>query len=321
MSDTALVPTNGQTALATSSQTPLAPYQPPVGIVEIAKALSKAQGAVKPAPHDRRNDYHKYDYTSSEGVITCAKKALSDYDLSLIPVEQTVNGFAEKGANRYELCRKFLLAHASGAVSPIVVNWPICVEAGRPLDKAVAIAATTSLAYLLRDLLLMPRVDPTDELAGRNDTTEPAKAPPKQKAPDKPAAKAPPVMPTEEEKARLKELIKATGYNGDRFRRDFPKVAETASLNQKGVQKLIAILEEEQAAITNPEVVPGEIPDADTCREQIGAYMQAHGLQWPAVAALGKIDGNRLKLDQLSNRELQTLYAAVSAGAQLLATA
>jgi hypothetical protein len=45
--------------------------------------------------------------------------------------------------------------------------WPVTLERGRPLDKAVAIASTSSLGYLLRDLLLMARVDPGDEAAAR----------------------------------------------------------------------------------------------------------------------------------------------------------
>ena len=175
--------------------------------LELAKALAKAQRACKAAPHDRRNEFHKYDYTSSEAIIGAAKDALSAAGLALIPVEQTLNGYDKEGENRFELCRKFLLVYPNGDTYPIVVNWPVVPDRGRPLDKAVASAATTSLAYLLRDLLLMPRVDPADDLTGRAEPPAPApkpapapRKPPAKKATDKPT----PPKTTEEMIDRLK---------------------------------------------------------------------------------------------------------------------
>jgi hypothetical protein len=67
------------------------------------------------------------------------------------------------------LVRQFLLLHTSGEERVLSTSWPVVPDKGRPLDKATASAATTSLAYLLRDLLLAPRVDPSDDLAGRED--------------------------------------------------------------------------------------------------------------------------------------------------------
>lgn len=155
---------------------------PPRSLGQLAGALAKAQAAVEAVPHDRRNDYHKYDYTSAEAIIREGKRALSASGLALVPVDQTLNGWEREGENRFELCRRFLLLHASGESCPVMVTWPVVPDRGRPLDKAVASAATTSLAYLLRDLLLMPRVDEADDLAGRED--RPAAKPAPVKAPD-----------------------------------------------------------------------------------------------------------------------------------------
>jgi hypothetical protein len=69
-----------------------------------------------------------------------------------------------------------MLLHTSGERMEITIAWPVVPDRGRPLDKAVASAATTSLSYLLRDLLLMPRVDEADDIAGRDDTHVPAPA-------------------------------------------------------------------------------------------------------------------------------------------------
>ena len=65
----------------------------------------------------------------------------------------------------FELCHP-----ASGESQTDKADFPAQLKKGTPLDKAVAAALTTSLAYWLRDLLLIPRVD--HEMDKRND--EPA---------------------------------------------------------------------------------------------------------------------------------------------------
>jgi hypothetical protein len=133
---------------------------------ELAKALALAQAKVKAVPHDSRNEFHKYAYTSAEAIIREGKDALTAAGLALVSQGQslaTIEGHVE-------LSRQFLLMHTSSGESlTITTAWPVVPDKGRPLDKATASAATTSLAYLLRDLLLMPRVDPADDLAGRED--------------------------------------------------------------------------------------------------------------------------------------------------------
>lgn len=147
---------------------------------ELANALVKAQAACGPVEHDAYNAHHKYDYTSAEAVIGEGKRALGAAGLALLPLRQSVNGWERPGKaeERFELERHFVLMHVSGQMAPIVVYWPVVPQTGRPLDKATAAAATLSLSYFLRDLLLMPRVDPDDDVSGRDDSEhKPAQKP------------------------------------------------------------------------------------------------------------------------------------------------
>jgi hypothetical protein len=141
----------------------------PVTADNLASALARAQGLVKGVEKDRRNTFHKFKYASSEALIAEGSAALSACGLALVPVSQTLVGV--------DLQRKFLLLHASGDKIPLEMNWPVVEEKGRPIDKAMATACTLSLGYLLRDLLLMPRVDEADEPDARGEHQPAAPAP------------------------------------------------------------------------------------------------------------------------------------------------
>jgi hypothetical protein len=170
------------------------PAAPPGGRPEIARALAAAQQRCRAVAHDAEVRYPgtRYNYASSEAVIEEAKHALAESGLSLLPVEQSVNGSGKDGSDRFELERKFLLLHSSGEFVPIVVRWPVCPEKGRPLDKATAAAATLSLAYLLRDMLLMPRVAAEDEVPARPEPPARPASPPARTGNGQPAPAAPP---------------------------------------------------------------------------------------------------------------------------------
>lgn len=185
----------------------------------LAKALAKAQEKAKAVPHDSQNDYHKYWYTSAEAVIGEAKQALAGCGLAILPLSQELAASGE----RVDLHRTFVLLHESGEERTIFVAVPVIPERGRPLDKAVAGASTTSLSYLLRDLLLMPRVDPDDDLAGREDRDPPAPqrqpaprpTPPPQKPAAPPAAApAKPAQPREPLSVRLAAKDAALAQEG-----------------------------------------------------------------------------------------------------------
>lgn len=140
------------------------------GKPRLATALVGAIRACSAVAHDAVNQHHKYRYTSAEAILREARVAMAANGLALIPLDQTVNGHEREGPDRYELVQQRLLVHESGESVVCRSAWPIMPDRGRPLDKATAAADTLSLAYFLRDLLQMPRVDPADDVAGRDDT-------------------------------------------------------------------------------------------------------------------------------------------------------
>jgi hypothetical protein len=244
------------------------------GRTQLCIALAKAQSAVGRLAHDSQVAFKsvKYDYTSSEAIIEAAKKALGDNGLALLPLEETLNGHEREGVNRYELECKFVLLHQSGEVQALVRHWPVCIGDGRPLDKATAAASTLCLAYLLRDLLLIPRVNPVDDVNQRDDT------PPQQQAqrPAKPQKPAPPVPPkngTELEK-RLRAYdakVSAKGLckPGELFE------AVLVAAGEDGLPPLMKSWDEEQCRVA-----------MDTAKAIAAKMKPAPANAWPVFARL-----------------------------------
>lgn len=144
---------------------------------EIAAALASARDKCLAAEKDSLNKYHNYRYASAESVISAAKEALCGSGLTIIPQRHKLKTQGSGNQAVYFLDRWLVLAHASGDSIPLVIeDWPVIPDKGRPLDKALAIALTSSIAYLLRDLLQMPRVDPDEDMPAREDKTTPTKA-------------------------------------------------------------------------------------------------------------------------------------------------
>lgn len=126
----------------------------------LAAALAQAQARARSVEKDAKNTFHKYAYASAEAILGEAKHALEGTGLALVPQNDAVaaSPAVEGQPVSWVLTRGLLLVHSSGESIHLTTSWPIVPDKGRPLDKAVASARTTSLAYLLRDLLLMPRV-------------------------------------------------------------------------------------------------------------------------------------------------------------------
>lgn len=137
-------------------------------------AAAKAAGAVGKGA---KNEFHKYKYASAESIYEEGRAALHANGLALVPVASTLGGDPEKG---YVVDLTFELTHAEGGSMTLHRTWPVVPDRGRPLDKALAAALTTALAYLVRDLLLLPRVD--EEVDRREDRPQ-EKAPPKRERP------------------------------------------------------------------------------------------------------------------------------------------
>lgn len=137
-------------------------------------ALATARERCKPAEKSSKNEHHRYKYASAEAILETANEALHGTGLSVTPLSQTI---ARRECGDVLVCT-FRLA-CGGEVVDAVKEWPVVPGNGRPMDKAVASADTTALGYFLRDLLLMPRVDETDDMDHPSrDQQRPGKTPP-----------------------------------------------------------------------------------------------------------------------------------------------
>jgi hypothetical protein len=139
----------------------------------LASALLAAQQALPSVGKDAKNSFHHYAYTSAEGMISACREALHGAGLTLRRAGWKFDGTPEGGL----VHSQFILSHgASGEAVTDEVTWIAVPEKGRPVDKAVAGALTSSLGYYLRDLLLVPREDES-EMDRRDDRAyEPRKA-------------------------------------------------------------------------------------------------------------------------------------------------
>lgn len=168
----------------------------------LASALLKAQREVQAALKGSKNNFHNYKYASAEEVLTVGRDALNDAGLSLFPSAERIIPLpsgtpAEQGGATCLLHAVYVLMHEGGETREIETHVPICPEQSskggwaRPLDKALFGARTESLGYVLRDLLLIPRVDAPD-VSGRADRGErPQRQPP---VPASPVRKLPDVV-------------------------------------------------------------------------------------------------------------------------------
>lgn len=155
----------------------------------LAAALVAAMKDAEAVGKDARNSFHNYKYASAEAIISEAREALGKNGLTLMPTslrEDTVESRASGEPRRIVI--KYLLVHSSGESLEVVSSAPVCPEKGRPEDKAEFGARTECLAYTLRDLLLLPRVNEEDLPSARDDRPAPEKkAPPAPK--ERPAPK------------------------------------------------------------------------------------------------------------------------------------
>jgi hypothetical protein len=154
-------------------------------------ALAKAQQAAKAVGKDSRNTFHRYAYASAEAIYAECREHLSGHGLTVLPVASHI----DLRDGQAILVRGYLLAHEGGGAMTCAQEWPVVPEKGRPLDKAVASADTTSLAYFLRSLLLLPRVDPSDDMdsdaRGSSHASAPRSAPQREAPPDPAKARIP----------------------------------------------------------------------------------------------------------------------------------
>ena len=143
---------------------------------EIYAALGQATATASAVGKRSKNEHHRYQYASSEHVIEEARDALHTNGLAFYCWEATVTALCEietesvdpdgvlrkQRTTQWQVRCVYRLTHSSGEHLDIESSTPIMPEKGRPLDKALATAKTYDLAYTLRSLLLLPRLDPRE---------------------------------------------------------------------------------------------------------------------------------------------------------------
>ena len=143
----------------------------------IGAALVAAQAAAEAVEKDSRNAHQGYKYASAEAIIREARAALAAAGLAFYReaasveweppvVVETRNG--PKHQRTGVVRATYVLRHGDEKIV-VESETPAIAESGRPEDKAVATALTYSLGYVLRDLLLLPRVEEGTDVDQRDD--------------------------------------------------------------------------------------------------------------------------------------------------------
>ena len=155
----------------------------------IAGALAAAILDAAAVEKTSRNDFHRYAYASAEAILAEARGALAKHGLVATWSARTLDMqraasielAGRRGAQTLHIYAilvgvvRVSHAHSDGALD-IPVEWPVCLEPGKNADKAVAAAQTSALSYVLRDVLLLPRVAEGEDIQARHDEVEPREA-------------------------------------------------------------------------------------------------------------------------------------------------
>lgn len=208
----------------------------PTAFPNLAAALALARDRCKAASKDKENTFHKFWYASADEVIATAKAAMEGSGLSLVPTLDELIVVGSGTMAFYALNRVLMLAHSSGEFLVLMVRgWPVVPDRGRPLDKAYAVALTSSLAYKFRDLLQMPRGDEHD-VSAQDDTQTPLTPSPVQAAAaNKPQPQAAPATPARMSEASRQILLGLYREKG-RTPQDVERML--ASRNLKAMEQL-----------------------------------------------------------------------------------
>jgi hypothetical protein len=142
----------------------------------LLQSLVEAQRIARGVEKTQVNAFHRYSYAGTESIILEAKEAMAQTGLALIPrgarmfsigtrMEPSADPKVPREVPQLFLARRWSLVHQGGGTLELEEQvWPIVPEKGRPLDKAVAAADTASLGYLLRNVLMLARVEEGTDL-------------------------------------------------------------------------------------------------------------------------------------------------------------
>ena len=161
----------------------------------LMSALAKAMAEMKGVAHDAQNNEQRYAYTSTEGMVRESRRIMARHGLAFVRVESTATVDREpveaktRSGNTYIseggwLVSRWVLSHSSGESLPVGPHYfPWATGPGRPRDKAIGAAYTSSLGECLRSVLLVDRPDEPECAEGRDDSDEPEQP---QRQPSKP---------------------------------------------------------------------------------------------------------------------------------------
>jgi hypothetical protein len=123
--------------------------------------LIAAQAAMARVVKDSRVAFgnQRYAYTSAEDMIGACREALLGAGLALTRSWDIMR--TEYGP---VVLSRFRLHHTNGTVEMGVCPFPLVGQSGKGEDKAVATALTSSLGYFLRDLLMVPKEDDSQQM-------------------------------------------------------------------------------------------------------------------------------------------------------------
>ncbi len=140
-----------------------------------AIALLKAQQEIHGVGKDAKNNFQNYDYVSAEAIVAVSRLALNAHGLT-VEREFTIDEAQAVPPMLPILKSTFHVSHAESGGSRVrSTDWFICEGKGRPIDKALAGALTSSLAYFLRDLLQIPKQEEAESLDRRDDRDAPSR--------------------------------------------------------------------------------------------------------------------------------------------------
>jgi hypothetical protein len=116
------------------------------------QGLYQAQVSLTAVAKDKRNEFSKYNYVSVDGMVSACRDALHDQGIMAARVKFEIDRETGVVTNHFQLT-----CAATGETRVYITPWLFFEEKGKPIDKALAGALSSSLNYFLRDLLLVVR--------------------------------------------------------------------------------------------------------------------------------------------------------------------
>lgn len=131
------------------------------------KSLLEAQKSLTGICKDANNDFANYKYVSAEEMVKTAREVLLNNG---IVVGRKSWFYAPEPDGTYKVTSFLFATHPeSNERVDFTIELPAVTRKGTPQDKAVACALTSSLSYFLRDLLMLPRFDPAENMDTHDD--------------------------------------------------------------------------------------------------------------------------------------------------------